>query len=338
MPSIAKRSLVGYLRDIDALGERLFNSDGIEATEVLLEVEVISHALHRLEQKYDFVEAINVPVEALVGKELKLNSMRDERSISLVNIINKVKSIERTFDFQLKLHQEKKLLAIKTGTIDSTFTYGTTSFNCFASLMDHPSIEGIYAIKEPRVVILGSSQGLLAHFTSYCLPHAKCVCGIEIMPCLHNLARSLLTEDSNCFDNISFNLQDMLTHDLAGYDMVVLTSLCWDKETRRRVAHKLSTELDRDCVIIDYRADTFAEFGLDQDNSYYTNSSGIKRHSDHIISKCDTAVLREILYHALLGNKSNILRQPKRFKLIGLVEGDVSWTSNQRLYIYVTVE
>ena len=340
MPPIAKRLLVGYLRDINALGESLFNSDGVNAMKVLEELEDISHALHRLEQKYNIVEAINEPVETLVGKELELNSMKDERSISLVDIINKVKSIEKTFDFQLKLHQEKKLLAIKTGTIDSTFTYGTTSFNCFASLMDHHSMEAIYAIKEPRAVIFGSSQGLLAHYTSYFLPHAKCIRGIEIMPCLHNLAQSLLSEDSTCFDNITFNLQDMFTHNIAGYDMVVLTSLCWDKETRQKVAHKLSTELDRDCVIIDYRADTFAEFGLDQDNSYYTSSSDSKRHSDRVISRCDVAVLREILYNALDSNKSrsDVLRQPKRFKLVGLVEGDVSWTSNQRLYIYVTVE
>jgi len=341
MPQVAKRTLVGYLNDINALGVRLFESEGVGATEVLQELKHIRHALHRLEQKYTIINVLSGHADSLNGSELELNLSKDDRSIGLRKIINKVKSVEKTFDFQLKLHQEKRLLAEKTGVTDATFTYGTTSFDCFASLMDHNAMNGIHSIHEPKIGILGSSQGLLAYYTSYYFPHAKCIHGIEIMPCLHNLAQSLLAVDANSFNNVTFSLQDMLTHNLAGYDMIVLTSLCWDKETRQKVAYKLSSEIDRNCVVIDYRADSFSEFGLDQDNSYYTSSIVDKRrHADHIISKCDVELLSGILFDALLeANKQKVdgLRQPKRFKLAGLLEGDVSWNCNQRLYIYVTV-
>jgi hypothetical protein len=332
--------LVGYLHDINILGTRLFASEGANAAEVLQELHRIRSALSRLEQKYD-IEVIDNHNESLKEKELELHSMRDKRSIALVNIIDTVKSTEKTFNFQLKLHQEKSLLAMKTGVTDSTFTYGTTSFNCFALLMDHHAIADLDTIKAPTIGILGSSQGLLAFYSSYFFPNAKCIRGIEIMPCLHDIAQSLRTEEYfNVFDNIAFTLQDMLNCSFAGYDLIILTSLCWDKETRRKVAHKLSTELDRHCVVVDYRADTFAEFGLDQDNSYYAVSSDSKR-ADRIISTCDVAVLREILHQVLLDTNDSKRREEsqrkKQFKLVGLVEGDVSWTSNQRLYIYVTV-
>lgn len=38
---------------------------------------------------------------------------------------------------------------------------------------------------------------------------------------------------------IQFHLQDMMTADLSRADVVVLTSLCWDEETRAAVVAKV---------------------------------------------------------------------------------------------------
>jgi len=55
----------------------------------------------------------------------------------------------------------------------------------------------------------------------------------------------------------------MMHADVSQTDVLVLTSLCWDKETRKRVAHKLSSEMKLGSVVVDYRGETFSDFGLD---------------------------------------------------------------------------
>ena len=61
----------------------------------------------------------------------------------------------------------------------------------------------------------------------------------------------------------------MMTADVSDSDIIILTSLCWDEDTRKCIANKLSNEMKSGAVVVDYRADTFSDFGLDSSTYAY---------------------------------------------------------------------
>ena len=129
-----------------------------------------------------------------------------------------------------------------------------------------------------NVCVFGSSQGLLVFFTYILiryqillLSHERVkekgsdntsyfpsnsveteqryrvhICGYEVMPLLYKKSvdvMHMLNSELYPHDSIQFLLQDMFTSsssDISKMDMMVLTSLCWDKSTRRAVAKKVS--------------------------------------------------------------------------------------------------
>ena len=58
-------------------------------------------------------------------------------------------------------------------------------------------------------------------------------------------------------------LGDMLQADISKADVVILTSLCWDNNTRDRVSYKLAAELSPGALVVDYQTDTFERVGLE---------------------------------------------------------------------------
>jgi hypothetical protein len=84
------------------------------------------------------------------------------------------------------------------------------------------------------------------------------------------------TSKSKSSNYIDFHLKDMLEADVSNSDVLVLTSLCWDRETRQRVAKKLTNEMKSGSVVVDYRADTFSEFGLDSSSYVYDYGGGVE--------------------------------------------------------------
>ena len=55
-------------------------------------------------------------------------------------------------------------------------------------------------------------------------------------------------------EGVSFECADMLTRDLSGSDIVLLTSQCWDAPLVAALASKLLAELSLGALVIDYTA------------------------------------------------------------------------------------
>ena len=111
----------------------------------------------------------------------------------------------------------------------------------------------------------------------------RCV-GYEVLPSLWALSNFLADKHfrGQHNDHLKFHLLDMMQADISGTDVLVLTSLCWDRETRKRVAHKLCREMKTGAVVIDYRAETFTDFDLDTSSRAYQSGISPRIDSDDV--------------------------------------------------------
>ena len=231
-----------------------------------------------------------------------------------------VRSCEAKYTFQQNLWNEKQDVMKDLDCSVDNLTYGTSSLTLWAELMSQETIKRALAPGAERLVVFfGASQGLLALYThalavhhglhtpdlgtsvdsfntskitglplnkaSIQKPHriVRCV-GYEVLPTLWAVSNYLSIKHfrSEHNDHISFNLQDMLQADVTRADIVVLTSLCWDTEIRKLVAQKLANEMKPGSVVVDYRAETFSEFGLDPSAAVYeTSCSSVPSQNTH---------------------------------------------------------
>lgn len=216
------------------------------------------------------------------------------------------------------------------------------------------------------MAIFGSSQGLLAFYTHF-LNRNIWIQGFEILPTLHGIANAFI--DKYLIENIEFKLGDMLSADVSHSDIVVLTSLCWDKQTKTKVAHKLSKELKNGCIVVDYQCDTFTSNDLEIKtkrswrNRAHPTISNVKSHkfndtSAKVAKVAMTSIdeLMNILDNALAhfewdGKNDSMLSSsisatltsnscldpgldPGKFFLEDIVQGSVSWSMSQKLYVF----
>jgi hypothetical protein len=79
----------------------------------------------------------------------------------------------------------------------------------------------------------------------------RCI-GYEVLPSLWALSNFLASKHfrGQHSDHLLFHLRDMMLADVSVTDVLVLTSLCWDTDTRKRVAHKLIREMKRGAVVV----------------------------------------------------------------------------------------
>jgi hypothetical protein len=134
---------------------------------------------------------------------------------------------------------------------DENFSYGSTSM---AGLL---RVEQRAAELVPGATwaVLGSSLGWLV-FCAAALGH-RCE-GWEILPFLHGIASQTLRDCVSEPDHramCALHCADMLTADLSGTGVVVLTSQCWDRALRERVYAKLCAPglgLRHGACIVDY--------------------------------------------------------------------------------------
>lgn len=277
--SALKRVKIGLLKDLQAASDLLFRSHGTDIAGCNDTLQDVNNTITKL--KICQTEASDSTTRQR-EKELevedyslyaKLELENDMDLLSLSYISRCVKQIESTFQFQLQLWQEKQSVHASLNCSTEQLTYGSTNFSLWHRLMTECT-----AIKEmlapalnraQHVAIFGSSQGLLAFYTSAMYP-AAIITGYEILPSLSNIANMLkkkFTPDSP----INFLCEDMFGAAIRWTSMVVLTSLCWDAETRKRVAEKLSKELVSGAIVVDYRSNTFSEWGLELSNSHYSS-------------------------------------------------------------------
>ena len=59
---------------------------------------------------------------------------------------------------------------------------------------------------------------------------------------------------------VSFHAKDMLKSDLGDTSIVMLASFCWDRALHKQAAAKLSKELMRGSIVVDYSAQLDAYF------------------------------------------------------------------------------
>ena len=86
-----------------------------------------------------------------------------------------------------------------------------------------------------------------------------------------------------------FNFETMMKANLELVDIVVLTSLCWDIQTRNMIAHRLVTELPLGAIVIDYQ-ETFAEFDYGVSCCFYKGVSSAMNNGSFILEHvCDAS-------------------------------------------------
>ena len=239
-----------------------------------------------------------------------------------------------------------------------------------------------------RAVVLGSSQGLLAAYLCYCFAMDRGssaalgadgepdgvrlrVTGFEVLSELHTTAvqTALLLSaylrgggdtdvDGNSHGHSSPDvvsvpvLGDMFNADLTSADVVVLTSLCWDVSTRRAIALKLSNELPKGAVVVDFPTDTFDIARRELHPRCPTPSSGPsaprpnlvpKRSSDSGRTPLSSLDVMAALDRVISGSppptqaSARNKGQQRLFELVGFVEGPVSWEQEQALAFFRAV-
>ena len=184
------KTTVVLLTDLRKLSSKFFESGAdTDSTEVTKQLE-----------KYDMITSkllSKLPGFSLPGGDMDREQLRQEkehievlfqsssgyngrRFEVLLSILNDVRSYERTFAFQKRLQMEKKTTAeILECSIDQ-FSYGTTRFSLWKTLLDHESIKARMQRSrllsmEPKVYIFGSSLGLLSYFTAIYYPNCYSV-------------------------------------------------------------------------------------------------------------------------------------------------------------------
>ena len=138
---------------------------------------------------------------------------------------------------------------------------------------------------EPKVYIFGSSLGLLSYFTAIYYPNCYVV-GYEILNVLHEKA-TMLAREHNDIDNVEFQNQNMFTSDLSDADIVVLTSLCWDENTKNRVAKKIMREAPQTCCVVSYDSDSFSDSRMLGDEDDKAVLKELKSSSNIEVSEID---------------------------------------------------
>ena len=373
---INERLALGALNDIHKLTEKLFERGGSNAVDIIEQLDEVDDLLRKL-NKRNIVSYDTIRTTTMTETLLNSDTIRCPITLkSLQDIITNVRDIEKTFAFQHKLWLEKNKIAKVLDCSVEQLTYGSSSINLWMKLVNSIAWkEAIFTstpIDEndnPKVIVFGSSQGLLSFYSSALNYNFHknniTVIGYEILPYLYNKATDLLHEhwQLHCHigNDVMFFNEDMMTADIKDANIIILTSLCWDKRTRQRVAKKISNELKKPgSIVIDYRDDTFKIIGLDY--NYYQQDNDTNDDNDNddrdnrdnrdreqltanIIKKMSIDNMKKALFNALCTidraiddnndpQVSSRCSRCRRFKLIDIVAGPASWNSNQSLYIY----
>ena len=364
---INERLAIGALKDINKLTEKLFDNGGSNAVDIIEQLGEIDDLIIKLNDKRKGLGLDNDELNRIKQDEAHLNSDVINCPLtlkSLRDIISSVKISEKTFSFQHSLWLEKKATAKLLDCSIEQLTYGSSSIDLWIKLVGSDVWkDAIYSNvsahdnENPKVVIFGSSQGLLSFYSSALnyIFHKNniTVIGYEILPYLYNKASSLLTEhwQLHCHigNEVRFLNENMMNANVNDANIVILTSLCWDMKTRQNVAIKLSNEMKKpNSIVIDYRDDTFKISGLDY--NYYkqeiedTQDIDIIEQSGESIKKMSIDNMKKALFNALnhidrlndpiVSKKTTKRSTVRRFNLKDIVSGPASWNINQNLYLY----
>lgn len=368
---IKERLALAALKDIHILTEKLFENGGSNAIDIIEKLDDIDNLLKKLNTKRNIITNV---IDASQTNEIQLNGdiITCPMTLkSLQDIISRVKDTEKTFSFQHKLWIEKNKVAKTLNCSVEQLTYGSSSVELWMNLVKSDSWKQAIFLStnnddsdNPKAIVFGSSQGLLSFYSSVLNYNYHkiniSVIGYEILPYLHRLAIELLNDyrqlHSYIGNDILFLNEDMMNANIKDANIIILTSLCWDKTTRVRVARKLSSEMIKpNSIVVDYRDDTFKISGLDY--NYYQQDKGdddddredrynredLNRKPDVIIKKMNIDKLKKALFNALSvadrpNNKndddSEMKKKGRRFELRDIISGPASWNNDQNLYIY----
>ena len=298
---LTKKVCVSLLKNLSDSSTELFTSKGKMAKELLGEdLRLASQVLSRVCEKDSLGELFakfsidrdpQCPMKLWsdnVMEELKevysCRTLSGAKKEMLRSTLSYIRQVEKSWEFQQELWDEKETTMKKYGLASKdALTYGSTSFTLWRDVVALPCVqEALHPAKKPKVAILGSSQGLLALYTdALCNSFVRntggdhvTIEGWEIQPCLHEVAEDIIGNVSGDVGHVSVHLEDMFEADLSGFVVVVLTSLCWDNQTRLKIAKKLSRELQAGALVVDYQEGTFKDFALDATSSLYGDSSG----------------------------------------------------------------
>jgi hypothetical protein len=326
------KAIVAVLDELSQLACRFFESKGkniMEVRELILRQECL---IDKLALKLPSTEDTN---DAELNEENNRVLVQKHGSSSVLSsIIMKIRYFEKSFEFQQNLWQDKENASLSLTCSTDQFSYGTSSFSLFSNLFQHKSFQKRMKSVEPRVVIFGSSIGLLSFYVALTFPKCKCF-GYEVLPSLHEKAIFLKSEYD--IKNVEFYLKDMIKADVSQADIVILASLCWDRQTKIAVSNKLTEELKHSSLVVDYSSDSFdnAPAAADVRNLNSELAMMIKCLDKALERYLDKYFPHLTDYALILGctnstPKSRILL----FCLEGIVEGHTSWAVDQNLYLY----
>ena len=130
----------------------------------------------------------------------------------------------------------------------------------------------------------------------------------------------------------------MMTASVSDADILVLASLCWDEDTKTKVAQKLARELPNSCLVVDYASDSFSPGRL--------HSTAVSTDKEPRLTETLDKVLFEYLSLTYprsplrniepAGVLSSMRTTPvtRAFQLVEILSGKTSWSGDQNLYLY----
>lgn len=323
-------AIVAVLDELSQLACSFFELRGENILEVREVIERQESIVDKLALKLPY--SIGSNDAELHEENNRILVQKHESSFKLSTVIERVRYFEKSFEFQQNLWQDKENASLSLSCSTDQFSYGTSSFSLFSNLFKHKSFQRRMKSEGPKVVVFGSSIGLLSFYVALTFPKCKCF-GYEVLPSLHEKANYLKSEYE--INNVEFYLKDMIKADLSQADIVILASLCWDRQTKLAVSNKLAVELQQSSLVVDYCSDSFDILSAASGNRF--QNSGLMM----MIECLDKALERYSVIHfpqftetALSGYISNPKCRIPFFALEGIVEGYTSWAVNQNLYLY----
>ena len=375
----ASMALLTQLHETSEEFFKLNGQNGFQVQKKVASVQSLTEKLigrlpdgHQLMESRRTARDANKDIDRVFVENL---SLYQGRHLSVLTaILDDVKSYEKTFSFQRKLWVEKNSMANTLGCSVEQFSYGTTrshssipstslkyhhnlhvpshvltstySFSLWKNLMDHEAFRGrmqrgMLLQAEPKVIVLGSSLGLLSYFTAVYYPHCQCV-GYDVLEVLHD--KALMLQREYGVENVEFHQEDMMRASVFDADVVVLTSLCWDEMTKVKIAKKLAHELPDTCLVVTYDSDSFSEERLNfrsSSNMGISSSSSATTAVERMALCLDANLSKYLIEHfpnsPCIGDEEKWDASGQRknhFSLDSIISGKTSWADDQKLYLY----
>jgi hypothetical protein len=195
--SLLLKAAVAILYELKQIANKFFKTNGQNFVDVLHNIERLDAIVHKLFLKLEnfsiFLERESTDDEERNLIQAHIPHKEGLHAQILLSICKSVREFERSFIFQRQLWFDRETLSRRLNCSLEQFSYGTSSFDLFAKVFEHKSFRKHIQAVRPKVVVFGSSHGLLCFFIALSFPNSECF-GFEVLESLHEKSVAFASE------------------------------------------------------------------------------------------------------------------------------------------------